>query len=671
MQTYPRPDFKRPELDWQSLNGPWSFLFDDNDVGLDQEWHLNGLPTEVVVKPTTRSSPADESSNISINQGTATPSGSTKDNASVNNGSVTHRKKKIEVPYVWQCPASGVQERGVHEVFWYEREIVDLRGEYDRRSGDRLLLRFGAVDYEAKVWIGGQFVGGHRGGHVPFEIDITDSFATGPKQSVVIRVYDSAYDLTQPRGKQYWGAQSEGIFYTPSGGIWQSVWLEVVPSVRIGDSSKGTVLRSDDINGGKLKASIRVLGRRAGQKLSVELMVSFWGVEVSKSEKIDFPKETDLVSFEADVRLSDDYGTYLETSEDKGFLNNVALWTPEHPHLYDITISLFDSTGEKVDEIDTTTGMRSISWHSSQFRLNNKPYFQALFLDQGYWPSSFLTPPSPGALKTDIELSKKMGFNGCRKHQKVEDPLFLYYADKLGFLVWGEMANAYEFSSQYVERFDAEWKEAVLRDINHPSIVAWTPVNESWAYNNLKADFEQRNHIRSLYYMTKTLDPSRPINDNCGWEHVLTDLTTFHDYTDGDVLTKTCKTLSGILSEKGNHDIFVPWIPTDPGATHNLSAPIICTEFGGINIARNAASGEKDWGYTTASSPEDLLKRIEKMMMGVVEGGLICGFVYTQLTDIEQEVNGLYTPDRKEKLAARKVKRIVERAKKRYFELLT
>ncbi|KAF2248763.1 glycoside hydrolase family 2 protein [Trematosphaeria pertusa] len=682
MATYPRPDFERPYLNWISLNGLWSFLFDDNDIGLTQGWHLSGLPSEVVVDPTLGSS-SSSSSNKESESITAKIAANPHDLIKGNTfkkeeEKTTHKKLGIVVPYVWQCLASRIEERGVHEVFWYEREIADLRSTAEKSSGERVLLRFGAVDYEAKVWVGGQFVGGHRGGHVPFDIDITDAFASAETQSLTLRVYDSAYDLTQPRGKQYWGAQPESIFYTPSGGIWQSVWMEVVPPVRIGDSSSGTVLRSDDIEGGKLKASVRVLGRPAGYGYAVEMEVSLGGVVVSKTEKVELPRETDMVSFDADMRLSGEQrsnlpATITETApldDPTCWLNNTALWTPEHPTLYDLTLRLFNATGSQVDEIHTTAGMRSLSWTSSTFRLNNRPYFQALLLDQGYWPTTFMTPPTPSALKHDIQLSKAMGFNGCRKHQKVEDPIFLYYADRLGFLVWGEMANAYQFSSQYVERFDAEWREAVKRDINHPCVVAWTPVNESWGYTNLKDDVEQRNHIRSLYYATKTLDPSRPINDNCGWEHVCTDLSTFHDYSDGEALTQTCVSLEGILAPKSGRGIFVPSTSGDPGSRHKDGAPVLCTEFGGINIARDTtASGVRDWGYTTASDPKDLLKRIETMMAGIVKGGHICGFVYTQLTDIEQEVNGLYTPDRKEKLDPAEMRKIVDGVKQYYHGL--
>ncbi|KAF2129358.1 glycoside hydrolase family 2 protein [Dothidotthia symphoricarpi CBS 119687] len=679
-EDYPRPDFVRNKLSWQSLNGPWNFLFDDNDIGLSEGWHLDSLPEEVTVNAThTNSIMNAEAQSI-----TAKITGGTQElfqgNQFSESEATTHKTRDIQVPYVFQSPASGIGEKGVHEVLWYERGIEDSRTEEDKKAGHRVILRFGAVDYEAKIWVTGKFFGGHRGGHVPFDIDITDAFANGEKQRLTVRVYDSAYDLAQPRGKQYWGAKPESIFYTPSGGIWQSVWIETVPPVRIGDASKGTVLRSNEIKRGKLLASVKTLGRLAGHKYSVEIETSLGGVMVSKTERFDLPRDSDKVSFEADMQLSEEQLSQIPASltenaplkDDTCWLNGVALWSPEHPTLYDLAIRLYDSNSTLIDEVHTTTGMRSLSWNNDTFRLNDRPYFQALFLDQGYWPDTFMTPSS-SALKTDIELSKKMGFNGCRKHQKVEDPLFHYWADRLGFLVWGEMANAYIFSAEYVERFDQEWREAVMRDINHPCVVAWTPVNESWGYTDLKGNQQQRDHIRSLYYATKTLDPTRPVNDNCGWEHVQTDLTTFHDYNDGDDLTKTCASKTGILAPKAERGMFLPALPGDDGSSHRDGTPIICTEFGGINIARSTVGkdGERHWGYTTATDPKDLLKRIEKMMTGIVDGGHIGGFVYTQLTDIEQEVNGLYTTERKEKLDTGEVRRIVEGVKAKYLQMHT
>lgn len=694
MADYPRPDFVRKGLIWKSLNGPWSFLFDDNDKGLAQNWHLNGVPEEDTVVPYH----TNNVENIDSDKVLAHIMGAESKLAQEKKFKIeqtVHKKREIQVPYVFQCPASGINEQDVHEVLWYEREIADPReGSQASKDRFRVILRFGAVDYEAKIWIGGQFYGQHRGGHVPFDIDITDAFHDSTVQKLTMRVFDSAHDLTQPRGKQYWKAKPESIFYTPSSGIWQSVWLEAVPTVRIGDPSSGTILRSNDIEGGGLHANIKVLGRPAGHRYTVQLDVSLNDCSVSQTS-VELPRDSDTADLTANMRLSDEQMSKQPaefTSDSTQWLKNVALWSPEHPTLYDLTIRLIediDGSRKILDTITTTTGMRSLHWDNSAFRLNNRPYFQALFLDQGYWPSTFMTPPSPSALAEDIRLSKAMGFNGCRKHQKVEDPIFHYYADRLGFLVWGEMASAYAFSAAYTERFDQEWAEAVVRDRNHPSVVAWTTVNESWAYTDLAHNEQQRNHIRSLYYATKVLDPTRPINDNCGWEHVKTDLTTFHDYADTEELARTCASLGGILKAKSNRPTFVSAIgTTDTGASHQPGAPILCTEFGGINIAREAAditaiaaaaaaaanqegaSGkDEDWGYTTATDSKDLLKRIEKMMTGILEGGLICGFVYTQLTDIEQEVNGLYTPDRKEKLDAKEMKRIVNGIKRCYEEM--
>lgn len=478
MPPYPRPDFLRKPLNWASLDGPWDFIFDDSDTGLSQLWHKTSLP--------------------------------------VQSGEAKNKKREIEVPYAFQTPASGIDLQEAHEVIWYERSITDIRTQDERsKKGHRLLVRFGAVDYECTVWVDGQFVGGHRGGQVPFDVDVSDAFASsdgegaGGKKTarLTLRIRDSPTDLAQPRGKQYWGPVPESIFYTPSSGIWQPVWLESVPATRLSCGSGGTILRSDDIENGELHARVSTTGRRpAGAKCSAEIEAWLAGTLVGKA-KAELPKDKDFVNLKLSMKVSDPARLHNNPLFNTGdcWYNGVALWAPEHPILYGLVLRLYDASGEVIDEIETTTGMRSLSWQTrdSTFRLNGKPYFQMLVLDQGYWPATGITPPSPDALKADIEMSQKMGFNGCRKHQKVEDPLFLYWADRLGYLVWGEIGNAYEFNDDYVERFDAEWMEAVKRDVNHPSIVTWTPVNESWGYTSLKDNVEQRNHIRSIYYKTK------------------------------------------------------------------------------------------------------------------------------------------------------------------------
>lgn len=425
----------------------------------------------------------------------------------------------ITVPFVFQTPASGVHDRGVHEVIWYQKSIEDIRTEEEIKKGHRMLLRFGAVDYEAKVWVNGEYVGFHHGGHVPFDLDVTDALdhMNGkPKSSfVTVRVFDSAFDLTQPRGKQYWAAEPENIWYTPSSGIWQSVWLESVPRARVSGPSNGTILRTDDIKNGCFVATISTTGRRVGEELHVEIEVQSDGYKVGDTARETLNKEHNSVVLKKSVRASEDLLQDLPKNLVDKLENGVALWSPENPNLYDLIIRLIDSSNNVIDEVKTTIGMRSTDWSNGDgtFRLNGKPYFQALVLDQGYWAETGMTPDTGTSLKHDIELAKQMGFNGCRKHQKVEDPIFLYWADKLGFLVWGEMANAYEFSNEYAERFNQEWMESVRRDINHPSIVTWTPINESWGYKSLKDNREERNHIRSLYYMTKYV----PTSLICEW----------------------------------------------------------------------------------------------------------------------------------------------------------
>ncbi|KAI0135058.1 glycoside hydrolase family 2 protein [Daldinia grandis] len=685
---YPRPDFVHGNHRWTPLNGGWSILFDDDDVGLKEAWQINGVPDKVSVTSPTNSISEAEAQKLAAfpelkEKGFQAPKSQSRENV----------KRPINVPFAFQTPASGVFDSDAHEVLWYENKVVDPRKGDEIEAGDRVLARFGAVDYDVTIWASGYPVGQHRGGHVPFDVDITDALANAWKNTgkgeldLILRIRDSPHDLAQPRGKQYWAPKPESIFYKPTSGIWQPVWLEVLPPTRIGDSRAGTILRSNNISEGLLEATVAVVGRRVGHGYSIEIEGYLYSVSVAKTKE-DLPSDKDYVSINLSLSLSDEQKSnapptlaqdapYYDSHSWRGTL---ALWSPDHPTLYDLAIRLYDPEGNLIDEVKTYTGFRSIDWNRGDrtLRLNDKPLFQALTLDQGYWPETGLTPPSPDSLRLDIELTKKMGFNGCRKHQKVEDPVFLYWADRLGFLVWGEMANAYEFNQGYAERFTQEWIEAVKRDINHPSIVTWTPVNGTWAYPNLKDNIDQRNHIRSLYYITKTLDPTRPVNDNCGWEHVITDLSTFHDYSDAPDLSKTCATLEGILGKKlADRDFFVGPLTlkdrrTDSGTKHREGAPVICTEFGGVNIApgKGAESGDRDWGYTTASDPKDLLKRLGALMQAVVQGGHICGFVYTQMSDVEQEVNGLYSFDRREKIPADEVSKLIEAARKTYFDSL-
>jgi beta-galactosidase/beta-glucuronidase len=329
------------------------------------------------------------------------------------------------------------------------------------------------------------------------------------------------------------------------------------------------------------------------------------------------------------------------------------LWSPEHPNLYDLRLELLDPDDEVLDRVDSYFGMRKIEAKDGKVLLNDCPLYQRLVLDQGYFPQGILTAPSDEDLRRDVELAKEMGFNGARKHQKVEDPRWLFWADTLGFLVWGEMANAYQYSPGYVRRLTAEWQEAVIRDYNHPCIVAWVPMNESWGVPNLASDPSQTEHLLTLYHLTRSLDSTRPVVSNDGWEHAITDLCNIHDYREAEALAKSYATpQSAVAAEPADRPLYVP------GYAYR-GEPILITEFGGI-----AYSGDEEgWGYSTVAGGDEFLERYEALIAALLRCQPVQGFCYTQLTDVEQEVNGLLTYDRKPKANLDRIREITTRPK--------
>ncbi|KAI9772788.1 MAG: hypothetical protein M1839_002289 [Geoglossum umbratile] len=595
---YPRPIMRRER--WSSLNGLWHFGFDDDNIGLAADWHKTKLAAEPELP-------------------------------------FTHQ---INVPFAYQSNLSGIGDRAVHETVWYARTFINPRGQL-LGPDERLLLHFGAVDYEAMVWVNGVQVAQHRGGCTPFSADITHQLLDDAEQQVVIvRAFDRAKDLTQPRGKQYWREQPESIFYTPTTGIWQPVWLEPVPAQYI-----DSVLLVPDIDTCTLRVETGIAGGDP-TGLSVEVEVFFGREQVARGI---VRAASSTVALVVAIATPCTFSPYIPCDDWKG----CALWTPEHPVLYDVQVRLLGVDDTRLDEISSYAGMRKVSIRDGQFLLNNQPYFQRLVLDQGYFPGGLLTAPTDQDLRRDIELAKELGFNGARKHQKVEDPRWHYWADRLGFLVWGEMANAYEFSREYVERFTAEWMEVVRRDQSNPSVIVWTPINESWGVPSLSQDDRQRSHLRSLYHLTRSLDPTRPVISNDGWEHADTDLVTVHDYRDSATLAKAYSTVEGSLSGKAcRRPIFVP------GHGYN-GQPILVTEFGGT-----AVSGTEGWGHNTAMNKDSLLSVYAAQVNALIESDVLQGFCYTQLTDIEQEANGLLTYDRQHKLDPEKVRSITMRRSK-------
>ncbi|MEK5477933.1 sugar-binding domain-containing protein [Paenibacillus sp. FSL R5-0407] len=578
---YPRPQFVREE--WMSLNGEWDFDYDDQGIGEREAWY-------------------EEQHDFT---------------------------SKIIVPFCYQSRLSGIGDTAFHDTVWY-RKVFSVPEAY--RKG-RLLLHFGAVDYEAKVWVNGKLVALHEGGHTPFHADITDVLAEGDN-TVVVKAVDHSRDVTLPRGKQFWEEKSAGIFYTRTTGIWQSVWLEPVSDTYI-----GRIRLTPDIDVNDIALDVFLSGYRPGALVGIKVVVTFNGEFVAE-DTFSFRHES------ASRRI------HLEDFNDHGLGR---WWTPEKPNLYDLELTL-SVDGVVADTVSSYFGMRKISIEDGKLLLNNRTYFMKMVLDQGYFPEGILTAPSDDDLRRDVELTKEMGFNGARKHQKIEDPRYLYWADRLGLLVWGEMANAYQFSGPYVARITKEWIQAVERDYNHPCIVAWVPLNESWGVPNILVDKQQQQHALSLYHMTKSLDLTRPVISNDGWELVNTDLVTVHDYEwRREVLTDRYATKEAALSaQPGNRWIMVPGFPYS-------GQPILATEFGGISFKKNEWEG---WGYSGAVNEEDFTERLRNVVEPMLQSPIIQGFCYTQLTDVEQEINGLLTYDRKPKLPLETIRAIVEGTRK-------
>jgi beta-galactosidase/beta-glucuronidase len=591
---YPRPQFRREG--WTNLNGEWAFAFDDSDAGLADGWQ-SITPEEL----RTDGSPFD---------------------------------RQIVVPFCYQSKHSGIGETAFHDVVWYARTF-----DYPSLGDERLLLHFGAVDYRATVWVNGGRVASHEGGHTPFSADVTHALTAG-ENVLVVRAEDPSRDVTIPRGKQYWKEKSEGIFYTRTTGIWQTVWLEPVNRSRI-----DTLRFTPDVDTASIdvEVSIEAIEREMSLRATVELD----GEQVLEDT---ISVRSSLVERSLPLLRRGEAPDTPHLADWPG----PALWSPEHPTLYDLRLELLDPDGEVLDSVESYFGMRKIEVKDGKVLLNDRPLYQRLVLDQGYFPEGILTAPTDEDLRRDVEPAKEMGFNGARKHQKVEDPRWLFWADTLGFLVWGEMANAYQYSTGYVRRMTAEWQEAVMRDYNHPCIVAWVPMNESWGVPDLASDRSQTEHLLALYHLTRSLDPTRPVVSNDGWEHAITDLCTIHDYRNAEALARSYTTPeSAVAAEPANRPVYVP------GYAYR-GEPILITEFGGIAYSAEE-SGAEGWGYSIVADADEFLERYESIVEALLRSSSVQGFCYTQLTDVEQEINGLLTYDRNPKVDPARVREINEK----------
>lgn len=562
---HPNPQWERET--WKNLNGPWEFEFDFGCSAVERRlWEKERFDREILV------------------------------------------------PFCPESRLSGIGYTDFISGVAYRRNFELSQEEL---SG-RVLLHFGAVDYEASVYVNGTLVGSHKGGYTSFCFDITKHVAPGPN-TLFVAVKDDVRSGLQPKGKQAHLYASSGCDYTRTTGIWQTVWLEFVPERRI-QSAK---YYPDPANG-----KVTVTGLVQGQ--GTLQLTALW---------------EDKPVGEAALSVEDGFFTVqLDLSE-------THLWEPGKGGLYTLLLSF----GE--DRVKSYFGLRTAKFQGRKFLLNGKSLFQRFVLDQGFYPDGIYTAPTEEDLVKDIQLSFAAGFNGARLHEKVFEARFLYHCDRLGYLVWGEYPNwgldhAHPLST---ETYLNQWSEAVERDFNHPAIIGWCPFNETWGY---REEREKNALLSSLYKLTKRLDPTRPCIDSSGNYRILSEVYDIHDYDQDtqsfqarwDGLTDRIRETGGVIPAEDPFFNSAPEGPSGRAPFFNQpydNQPIFVSEYGGIRWPDDTVEG---WGYGNApATPEEFFARYKGLTEALLNNPEIFGFCYTQLYDVEQEVNGLYTYGRAQK----------------------
>ena len=567
---YPRPQFEREY--WVNLNGTWTYSFDFGQTGADRNFR----------------------------------------NSKGFDG-------KITVPFCPESSLSGVKHTDFIPCIWYQRTITVP----ETWGGKNILLNFGAVDYDATIFIDGKKVGRHCGAGSSFSLDITKFVKAGSSANLVIQVKDNLRGGKQPGGKQSTGYYSAGCNYTRVTGIWQTVWMEAVCPEALKQ-----VFATPDIDQQQLVVRPEFYEEGNGNTLTVQV----------------FDEKQKLVSTKTAPATNN---TIIVLP-----IKNPKLWWPESPYLYDVIYTVRDAKGNVLDKVKSYAGMRKIHLAGGYFYLNNKPYYQRLVLDQGFYPDGIWTAPSDEALKHDIVMSKAVGFNGARLHQKVFEERYFYWADKLGYITWAEQASwgLDVNNEEAVRNFLTEWADEVVRDRNHPSIVTWTPLNETWgARDGVYVRF-----VNDLYNLTKAIDPTRPVNDASGDAHVKTDIWSVHDYSreyEKLVENHTFRDGAPHYRNMGGKDYLADW----------EGQPYMIDEFGGLGWIPKEERANS-WGYGAQIETEDEFFRIlEKEVDAIKACKGVVGFCYTQITDVEQEKNGVYYYDRRPKFDAAKWKAIFEK----------
>ncbi len=543
--------------------------------------------------------------------------------------------RNICVPFTFETKLSGIQDEARHDHIWYHRIITV---EADRLKDHRFLIHFEGSDFHTKLWVNGQYAGDHRGGYSRFSFDITELLRDG-KNDLTVKVEDS-FDVQQPRGKQRWDGDSYECWYVQTTGIWKTVWAEYVPQIRL-DKVKMTPNLHDGVL--ELEYEVEAPERAFGENLAVTATVTFENVLIGRVT-------TAVTSNHVTASVS------VQNRANHNLRWGVRTWSPECPDLYDITFEVMKND-TVLDRVGSYFAMREIRIDGPNILLNGRPLYQRLILDQGYWKDSHLTPPSEEALIEDIDKIHALGYNGLRKHQKTEDERFLYWCDVKGMLVWSEMAAAYQYSDYAVEEFTREWMEIVRQNYNHPCIITWTPFNESWGISQVETDRTQQHFTEMVYHLTKSFDRYRPVIVNDGWEHTVSDIITLHDYEEaGETFYQRymeCK--DQIFTGDVYHS-------SHKSAMANGFAyrgqPVIISEFGGIAF-NNDDSG---WGYgNKVNDREAFIRRFDEITTAVKKLPYCCGFCYTQVSDVQQEINGLMDMERNFKIDPEIIREINER----------
>jgi hypothetical protein len=553
---HPRPDFERPV--WQSLNGPWQFEVDADNTG--------------------------ESRGLTSGQ---------------------DLRGQITVPFCPESKLSGVANTDFMAHVWYRR-LFDLPADME---GRRVLLHFGAVDWEARVWVNGTYLGSHRGGYTPFSFDITAALKpTG--NELVLQANDGTTSGLQATGKQSHRKESYGCVYTRTTGIWQSVWLEAA-----GETWLREFFATPDAGTGRVFIQATTAGPSAGCSLRVQALTE--GRVVAQDTVPCAGRATAAVLT----------------------IPNPILWEPGKPFLYDLNLTILKGN-QTLDEVRSYLGMRSIRIDGNRMLINNRPVFQRLVLDQGFYPEGIYTAPTDEDLRRDVELSMAAGFNGARLHQKVFEPRLLYWADRLGYMVWGEYPSwgVNLGDPAALAQVAVEWNEVLRRDRNHPSIIGWCPLNETGA----DAAAAQAQQVLSA---TQLIDPSRPFLDTSGYVHYWpdTDVYDCHDYNQNPSSFASRYQLFSLTgADAWNNN-------SKDERSRYRGQPYFVSEYGGTRLQVEAGQGAA-WGYGAATtSVQEFLARYKGLTDALLDNPNMCGFCYTQLTDIEQEQNGVYFYDRRPK----------------------